>query len=208
MCLYPSSVYIHKHKRNFVTKILADVILAWFSWAKVSLGRKFQPRNFWWCKDLAWFSLVKTAFWGTLHTSSYDVMFLCMYLCIYGVGPYIHKYIRKNITSKPKSSPNVGQNANGSRMYTNRAGFTDVHKYENPSRTYTNTRPLTYISAYALTKKNSRKSCQVILAHCQWVKMDLGPFFQPRNFWWWMDLAHWQWVERAHGRTQTDPLHT
>ena len=63
-----------------------------------------------------------------------------------GVGPYIHKYIRKNVTSKPKSSPNVGQHDNGSWMYTNMAGFTDTHKYENPPQTYTNRSLLTYIS--------------------------------------------------------------
>ena len=40
-----------------------------------------------------------------------------------------------------------------------------------------------YIRPYA---KDNRKSDQVILAHCQWVKMDLGPFFQPGKFWWWM----------------------
>ncbi len=45
-------------------------------------------------------------------------------------------YTSKNKTSKQKSSPNVYQNANGARMYTNKAGFTDTHKYENPSQTY------------------------------------------------------------------------
>ena len=167
-------MYIHKHKRNFVTKILADVILAWFSWAKVSLGRKFQPRNFWWCKDLAWFSCVKTAFGGTLHTSSYDVMFLCMHLCIYGVGPYIHEYIRKNtmifgsrmctsvhwsfwptasgypcicpMTCCKKSYVSYYVHEYISPNTNTQSIFTNTHKYENPSQTYTNTSLLTYIS--------------------------------------------------------------
>ena len=86
--------------------------------------------------------------WGP-RGKSLSVVQLCIYVCMYvsmGVGPYIHKYIRKNVTSKPKSSQNVGPNENGSRMYTNMAGFTDVHKYENRPQTYTNTSLLTYIS--------------------------------------------------------------
>ena len=65
----------------------------------------------------------------------------------------------------------------GSRMYTNMTTFTDTHKYENPSQTYTNTSLLTYISAYTLTQQNSRKSDQAILAHWQWVKMTWSDFF-------------------------------
>ena len=115
---------------------------------------------------VSWFSWAKT--------TSYPKILMYVRFCVH---PWT--YISKNITSKPKSSPNVGQNANGSRMYTNKAGFTDTHKYENPAQTYTNTSLLTYISAYALTKRITENLTKPFWPTGSGPKWTSGPFFNP-----------------------------
>ena len=64
---------------------------------------------------------------------------------IFMVRPYIHKYISPNTNTQ--------------------SIFTNTHKYENPSQTYTNTSPFKYIGTYA----NAQFTCTDVYKYEPWL---------------------------------------